>query len=72
VLLNLNDNFVDPSKVSFVSKIDNIVYHHTSTITHHFDLVVDGCQMRITCHQKEEVASFRDTLLAKVALTLKT
>lgn len=67
MLFKFNGCLIDPSKVSFIGPIDHDIFHHVNTTIYYFEIVVDGCKIKLTACQKEDAVSFRDTLINNVA-----
>jgi len=65
-LLNLNEQFVNPKKVSFIGKPDTTVKAHIDVVMNFFLIIVDGYPVQILASTKEELKKLRSQLIDAV------
>lgn len=65
-LIELNGNYIDADKVSFIGKPDVTIQHNInrSSKNYWFMVVVDGNNVTISAYTQDELLGLRDKLLS--------
>lgn len=67
-MIKLQDYYIDPSKVTFISPIDKDIKPHLNAIIYFFLAATSGPSFKLSFHTLEECVQNRDLLLKTLRL----